>query len=92
MSGKMEMSAGETTKLMDQVMATFAAINSQEKDRKALKKKLTEHEALLKELQAKVNAQGQKEEMMHQHMREMMGHTFDSKADSKADAGAEHKH
>lgn len=43
---------------------------------------------MLKQLQVKVNAQARKEELMHQHMEEMIGHN----AESTAEAGGEHKH
>lgn len=73
MSGSMMMHSqmmkdqNETKALVDQLMKNFAAIEA-EKDPTALKSKLAEHGALLKELQTKVQARSQ---MMDQ-MTEMM--------------------
>jgi hypothetical protein len=66
---KMMMSQTETGKLVDQLVKNFAAIEA-EKDPAALRAKLAKHDALLKELQTKVQAQSHMMEMM-QHM--MMG-------------------
>jgi hypothetical protein len=59
---------GEAAKLVDQLVASLAAIETA-KDGKARKQKLAEHGALLKELQTKLQAQDQ---MMQQHMGAMM--------------------
>jgi hypothetical protein len=73
MSGGMMSGQAETRKLVDQLAASLAAIET-EKDPAALKTKLAEHGALLKQLQAKVQAQSQMMDMM-QHMMDgkMMG-------------------
>ena len=55
-----------TSKLVDQLVQGFAAIEA-EKDPAVLTQKLAEHGALLKELQVKVQAHSQMMEMM-QHM------------------------
>lgn len=57
----------ETAKLTDELLKSFAAIQS-EKDPAALKAKLEAHGALLKELQAKVQSHAHMMEMMHQMM------------------------
>ncbi|HZT68227.1 MAG TPA: hypothetical protein VFC10_00555 [Terriglobia bacterium] len=56
----------ETAKLIDQLLESFAAIEA-EKDPAELKKRLTAHGALLKELQTKAQAQSHMMDMM-QHM------------------------
>lgn len=63
---------GETAKLLDQVVNSFAAIQA-EKDPVVIKQKLAEQGALLKELQAKLQAQTQ---TMQQRMGPMMGQTM----------------
>jgi hypothetical protein len=63
---KMMMSQNETGQLVDQLVKSFAAIEA-EKDGAALKEKLAEHSALLKELQTKVQSQSRMMETM-QHM------------------------
>ena len=60
------MGQNETGKLVEQLLQNLAAIEA-EKDPAALKTKLAEHGALLKEFQAKVQHQGHMMEMM-QHM------------------------
>jgi hypothetical protein len=63
----------EIGKLVDQLVTSFAAIRN-EKNSGELKKKFAAHEALLQSLQAKVQAQSQTMDMMHQMMRgSMMG-------------------
>ena len=62
---KMMMGQAETSKALDELMKSFAAIES-EKDPAILKTKLSEHGALLRELQSKIQA--------HSHMMEMMQH------------------
>lgn len=57
----------ETGKLVDRLAASFAAIEA-EKDPAALKAKLAAHGALLKELQAKFQAESKHMDMMHQMM------------------------
>ena len=73
MAGKTmpQMMAGqvETGKLVDRLVESFAAIEA-EKDPAALKAKLTEHAALLKELQAKVKGHAHMMETMHSMMGE----------------------
>ncbi len=94
-----KMGRGEADKLLDQVMASFAVMDS-EKDRKALKKELVAHGDLLKRLQTAMKEQAAKEdkreEMMHRHMEAMMEHagTIEdhSEAQSKPDPAGEHKH
>jgi hypothetical protein len=66
MMPQMMMGQNETGKLVDQLIKSFAAIEA-EKDPAALKAKLAEHSALLKELQTKVQGQAHRMEMM-QHM------------------------
>jgi hypothetical protein len=63
---QMMIGQSETAKLVDLLTKSFAAIEA-EKDRAKLKDKLAEHGSLLKELQAKVQAQSHMMEMM-QHM------------------------
>jgi hypothetical protein len=63
---KMMMGQTETGKLVDQLVQSFTAIEA-EKDPAALKAKFAEHDALLKELQTKVQAQSHMMDMM-QHM------------------------
>jgi len=72
---KMMMGQNETGKLVDQLTRSFAAIEA-EKDPAALKAKLAEHGALIKELQTKVQSQSHMMDMM-QHMMggSMMGGT-----------------
>jgi hypothetical protein len=60
---QMMMGQNETSKLVDQLAKSFAAMEA-EKDPVALRTKLTEHGALLKELQTKVQAQSHMMEMM----------------------------
>jgi hypothetical protein len=64
----------EVAKLADQLVTSFAAIES-EKDPAALKEKLAEHGKLLKELQTKLQGQSQMMEHMHGMMMggKMMG-------------------
>lgn len=69
---QMMMGQNETAKLVDQVVKSFAAIEA-EKDPTALKAKLVKHNALLKELQAKVQAQSHMMDMMQRMMQNMMG-------------------
>jgi hypothetical protein len=57
----------ETARLVDRLLASLAAIET-EKDPAALKEKLAAHRALLKELQAKVEAESGRMEKMHQMM------------------------
>lgn len=66
MSGNMMMGQNETGKLVEQLMRSFAAIEA-EKDPAALREKLAEHGALLKDLQTKVQTQSHMMDMM-QHM------------------------
>jgi hypothetical protein len=66
---QMKMGQDETRKLLDQLLTTFAAIET-EKDPAALKQKLAEHGALLKQLQTKAQA--------HAHMMDM--HMMDKNA------------
>jgi hypothetical protein len=54
----------DTSKLVERIMKSFAAIEA-EKDPRLVKEKLAEHGALLKELEAKVQAHAQMMEMMH---------------------------
>lgn len=69
----------EIGKLVDELAKSFAAIES-EHDQAALKTKLAAHGALLKELQAKVQSESHRMEMMHQ---KMMGGSNSDKADNK---------
>lgn len=63
---QMMMGQNDTGKLVEQLLSSLAAIEN-EKDPVALKEKLAEHESLLKELQAKLQAQFHRMDMM-QHM------------------------
>src|ERR1700680_955678 len=63
---RMTMEQNEAGKLVDQLIRSYAAIEA-EKDPAALKEKLAEHGALLKELQTRVQGQSHMMEMM-QHM------------------------
>jgi hypothetical protein len=63
----MMMDQNETGKLVDQLAQSFAAIST-ETDPTALKAKLAEHGALLKDLQTKVQAQSHRMEMMQHKM------------------------
>ena len=72
MMPQMMMGQNETAKLVDQLVKSFPAIET-EKDPAALKAKLAEHEALLKELQAKIQAQSHMMDMMQHMMQNMMG-------------------
>lgn len=67
MAGGM-MGQADTAKLVDQLAKSFAAMEA-ETDPAALKAKMAEHGALLKELQAKVAGQSNKMEMMQQKMK-----------------------
>lgn len=69
----------ETAKLVDELVKSLAAIES-EHDQAKLKAKLAAHGALLKELQAKVQSESHRMEMMHQ---KMMGGSNSDKADNK---------
>jgi hypothetical protein len=71
---KMMMGQTETGKLVDQLAQSFIAIEA-EKDPAALKAKFAEHDALLKELQTKVQAQSHMMDMMQHMMGVMMGGT-----------------
>jgi len=65
----MMMAQSETAKLVDELAKSLEAISEgigAETDPAALKAKLAEHGALLKELQAKVQAQSHRMEMMQQ--------------------------
>jgi hypothetical protein len=62
----------EAATLADQLLKSFAAIKG-EKDPAVLQNKLEEHQALLRELQAKLQTQSQMMEKMHGQMM-MMGH------------------
>lgn len=73
MSGGIMMGQNETGKLMEQLIKNFAAIEA-EKDPTAVKAKLARHGALLKELQATVQAQSHMMDVM-QHM--MVGSMMD---------------
>ena len=57
----------ETSKLVDQLMKSFAAIDT-ENDPTALRKKLAEHGLVLKELQTTVQAQSRRMDMMQRMM------------------------
>jgi hypothetical protein len=57
----------EIGELVEQLNASFAAIES-EQNQASLQKKLAEHGKLIKELQTKVQAKSHMMEMMHQHM------------------------
>jgi hypothetical protein len=75
MSGKMPQmmtTQREVSTLVNQLLKSFAAIKD-EKDPAVLKNKLDEHEALLKELQAKLQTQSEMMEKMRGQMM-MMGH------------------
>src|SRR5579862_6369228 len=78
MMSKMAKEQEETGKLVERLMKSFAAIEA-EKDPTVLKEKLAAHGALLKELEAKVQAHARKMEMMHQ----MMGGSKMGGADKK---------
>ena len=71
MMGQMMADRAEIAKLVDELAKNFAAIEA-EKDPAALKAKLAEHGKLLKELQAKLQAESKMMEHMHQMM--MGGH------------------
>ena len=73
MMPQMMMGQSETAKPVDQLVKSLSAIEA-EKDPSALKTKLTEHSALLKELQTKVQVQSHMMDMM-QHMMSMGGET-----------------
>jgi hypothetical protein len=76
MSGKMPpmmTTQREAGTLADQLLKSFAAIKD-ERDPAVLQKKLEEHGALLKELQAKLQTQSQMMEKMRGQMMMMMGH------------------
>ena len=64
MMGQMMADRAEITKLIEELAKSFAAIES-EQDPAALKAKLAEHGKLLKELQAKVQAESKMMEHMH---------------------------
>ena len=66
MMPQMMMGQNDTGELVDRLLKSFAAIEA-EKDPAAFRDKLSEHGALLKELQTKVQAQSHMMEMM-QHM------------------------
>jgi hypothetical protein len=83
----MMMGQNDTAKLVDQLTKSFAAIEA-EKNPTARKKKLAAFGVLLKELQAKVQAQSHMMDMM-QHM--MAGSMMDGKTTGGA-ATDEHKH
>ena len=61
------MGQNETGALVDKLVKSLAAIET-EKDPAALKTKLAEHGALLKELETKVQGQSHMMDMMHQMM------------------------
>jgi len=67
MMGQMMADRAEIGKLVDELAKSFAAIEA-EKDPAALKAKLAKHGKLLKELQAKVQAESKMMEHMHQMM------------------------
>ena len=73
MSGGMLMGQNEIGKIVEQLIQSFAAIQA-EKDPTAIKAKLVQHGALLKELQAKVQDQAHMMDVM-QHM--MVGSMMD---------------
>jgi hypothetical protein len=74
---------GETGKLVDQLMNSFAAIET-ENDPTALREKLVEHGLLLTKLQTTVQAQSRRMDMMQNMMSGgMMG---------REDKSGEHKH
>lgn len=83
MMPQMMMGQTDTAKLTDVLLKSFAAIEA-EKDPAALKAKLAEHGALLKQLQAKVESQSHMMEMM-QHM--MSGSMMTNEKMGKAAAG-----
>lgn len=60
----MMMDQKDTARLVDQLVASFATIES-EKDPEMLKQELAEHGKLLKELQTKMQNHSHKMEMMH---------------------------
>ncbi len=72
----------ETGKLVDELQKSLAAIEA-EKDPAALKVKLAEHSALLKQLQAKVQGQA--------HMMDMMQHMMGGSMMGGGTAGGETK-
>lgn len=77
------MGKSETGKLVDQLMKSFAAIET-ENDPTALREKLAEHGLLLTELQTTVQAQSRRMDMMQNMMSgRMMG---------REDKSGEHKH
>ena len=80
---QMMMGQHEAAKIVDQLVQSLAAIES-ENDQTALKAKLSEHGKLLKELQAKTQSQSRMMEMM-QHM--MSG----SMMSGSVSEGASHK-
>jgi hypothetical protein len=61
----------EAVRLVDRSLASLDAIEA-EKDPAALREKLAAHRALLKELQAKIEAQSSRMEKMHRMMGEKM--------------------
>ena len=67
MMGQMMAQRGDIAKLVGELAKSFAAIEA-EKDPTALKAKLAEHGKLLKELQAKTQAESKMMEHMHQMM------------------------
>jgi hypothetical protein len=83
MCDKMKAEANETGKLADQLVKDFAALQA-EKDPAALQQKLVAHGALLKELQAKIDAHSK---MMGGGMKMMSGMKMDGQA-----ADGEHNH
>ena len=64
---QMKMGQDETGKLLDQLLTNFAAIET-EKDPVALKQRLAEHGALLKQLQTRTQTQSHMMDMMHHMM------------------------
>jgi hypothetical protein len=83
---QMMMGQNETGKLVDRLMTSLAAIET-EKNPTARRKKLAEHGMLLKELQTQVQSQSHRMDMM-QHM--MFGSMMDGKMMGGA-ATDEHK-
>ncbi len=63
----MMMAQRDTARLMDQLVASFAAIQA-ETDPEALKQELAEHGRLLKELQTKIQTEAHRMEMMRRAM------------------------
>lgn len=57
----------ETARLVDQLLASFASIES-EKDPEVLKQELAEHGRMLRQLQANIQAHTHRMQMMHQKM------------------------